>query len=404
MSVLHRPHARAAAIGFAATATVLLGGGLAVDALAATTSAPPSPDAGHSEVVAQSVIEFDGGPYHWALAHESVGSGSGELALAAGGPSFLVASGGALVVGDVEGTDQVRLASGEATFLAAGGESVMWVDEGEPSYYAIELIGGESSNGAAAGERSFSVGEGRRDVDLVRDVVSSGEALTISANDDLPVLVVVTDGAVNVASAGGGEDLAIGAGDVMLLDGALAITTIGAEPAAVIAVVIGPAVERDSDVPTITSASGTGPSAGPTAGGTTTTMTASTAGSTSTAVPSTSTATTGPSAPGNTGTVLAVLPTIATDFDGDGLSAAEEAAFGSNPNLADTDGDSLSDHQEYVLGTNPNLADTDGDSLSDGEEYVSGTSNPYYSDTDDDGVDDGAEVRAGTDPGDPNDY
>ena len=322
------------------------------------------------------MIEFDGGAYHWAVAHESVESDAGDLALVAGGPSFLVASGGALVVGDVEGTDQVRLASGEATFLAAGGESVMWVDGGEPSYYAIELVGGESSSGAAASERSFSVGEGRRDVDLIRDVVSSGETLTISENESVPVLVVVTDGAVNVASAGGAEDSAIGAGDVMLLDGALAITTIGAEPAAVIAVVIGPAVERDSDAPTTTSASGTGPSAGTTAGGTTTTTTASTAGSTSTAVPSTSTATTGPSVPVNTGTVLAVLPTLPTDFDGDGLSAAEEAAFGSNPNLADTDGDSLSDRQEYVLGTNPNLADTDGDSLSDGEEYVRGTSNP----------------------------
>src|SRR6188472_2300104 len=102
MSILRRPRRRAARIGFAAAATVLVGGGPAVDALAATTAAPPSPAAGHSEVVAQSVIEFDGGAYHWAVAHESVASDAGDLAWVAGGPSFLVASGGVLVVGDVE--------------------------------------------------------------------------------------------------------------------------------------------------------------------------------------------------------------------------------------------------------------------------------------------------------------
>ena len=174
----------------------------------------------------------------------------------------------------------------------------------------------------------------------------------------------------------------------MLLDGALAVTTIGAEPAAVIAVVIGPAVERDSDAPTTTSGSGTGPSAETTAGGTTTTTTASTAGSTSTAVPSTSTATTGPSVPVNTGTVLAVLPTIPTDFDSDGLSAAEEAEFGTNPNLADTDGDSLSDREE-VFGTTRTLPTPTATRFATARRF--GSSNPTYFDTDDDGVDDEAE-------------
>ena len=209
MSIRHEPRRAAVRIGSAAAVTMLIGVLPAVQVLATGASSLPSPAAGHSEVVAQRVIEFDGGAYHWTLAHESVESDAGDLALVAGGPSFLVASGGALVVGDVEGTDQVRLASGEATFLAAGGESVLWVDGGEPSYYAIELVGGESSSGAAASERSFSVGEGRRDVDLIRDVVSSGETLTISENESVPVLVVVTDGAVNVVSAGGAEDSAM---------------------------------------------------------------------------------------------------------------------------------------------------------------------------------------------------
>ena len=69
MPALHRLRRAAARIGIAATMAVLVGvvPGPS-DALATGTPSPPSPAAGHSEVVAQSVIEFDGGAYHWALA------------------------------------------------------------------------------------------------------------------------------------------------------------------------------------------------------------------------------------------------------------------------------------------------------------------------------------------------
>ena len=62
------------------------------------------------------------------------------------------------------------------------------------------------------------------------------------------------------------------------------------------------------------------------------------------------------------------------DSDGDGLSDAEEAELGTNPDAADTDGDGLSDSVEVALGTNPLLADTDGDGYSDSEEQQEGTS------------------------------
>jgi len=47
----------------------------------------------------------------------------------------------------------------------------------------------------------------------------------------------------------------------------------------------------------------------------------------------------------------------AIDSDGDGLTDAEEAAFGSNPNLIHSDSDTLTDYQEFHLGTDPNSAD-----------------------------------------------
>lgn len=95
------------------------------------------------------------------------------------------------------------------------------------------------------------------------------------------------------------------------------------------------------------------------------------------------------------------------DDDGDGLTNAQEAALGTNPDLADTDGDTYSDGAEVAAGSNPLVAssvppldpaaDDDGDGLTNGQEATYGT-NPKLADTDGDAFSDGAEVAAGTDP------
>lgn len=100
------------------------------------------------------------------------------------------------------------------------------------------------------------------------------------------------------------------------------------------------------------------------------------------------------------------------DPDGDGLSNAEEADAGTDPNLADSDDDGLNDGTEIHGGnpTDPLNPDTDGDGLQDGDEDSNhnggidpGETNPNLADTDDGGVDDSVEVERGTDPLDPND-
>lgn len=90
------------------------------------------------------------------------------------------------------------------------------------------------------------------------------------------------------------------------------------------------------------------------------------------------------------------------DADGDGLSATEESAAGTNPANPDTDGDGLYDGVE-VRGTNPTsplVADTDGDGVRDGLEdrnangaWDIGELNPAVTDTDGDGLADGVEDR-----------
>ncbi|WP_374755141.1 hypothetical protein [Arcicella aurantiaca] len=117
-----------------------------------------------------------------------------------------------------------------------------------------------------------------------------------------------------------------------------------------------------------------------------------------------------------TGVCLNTVTVSASDMDSDGLTDAEEAVLGTNPNKADTDGDGINDLKEvgadhiYTAGvdTNPLDADTDDDGLSDGAEtgvdgvYTVGTdTNPLSVDTDGDGIQDGTEKGITTPVADP---
>jgi hypothetical protein len=79
------------------------------------------------------------------------------------------------------------------------------------------------------------------------------------------------------------------------------------------------------------------------------------------------------------------------DFDGDGLSTAEEQSHGTSPVDADTDFDRLDDSTElFETETDPFAPDTDDDGLLDNEEIDLDT-DPLSVDTDGDGVPDGEE-------------
>ena len=90
------------------------------------------------------------------------------------------------------------------------------------------------------------------------------------------------------------------------------------------------------------------------------------------------------------------------DWDGDGLTNAEEQQQGTDMTRADTDGDGLPDGWEVNHGLNPNSggdanADPDGDGLTNAQEYARGT-NPNSADTDGDGKPDSTDAF----PNDPN--
>lgn len=69
-----------------------------------------------------------------------------------------------------------------------------------------------------------------------------------------------------------------------------------------------------------------------------------------------------------TATVVAAKSTadwLAADTDGDGLTNAQEQAYGTDPHNIDTDGDTLPDGHEVATGTSPVNRDTDGDGQQD---------------------------------------
>jgi hypothetical protein len=78
------------------------------------------------------------------------------------------------------------------------------------------------------------------------------------------------------------------------------------------------------------------------------------------------------------------------DPDHDGLSNAQEALLGTDPNNADTNGDGIPDGAEVALGLDPKNMDMDGDGVPNAVERAQGT-DPFKADTDGDGVPDGVD-------------
>ena len=144
--------------------------------------------------------------------------------------TFVVADGPAPAVATPSGggSGGARLAVGEAIVALpdVGFDVVAASPEGGT------IIGVAIAPGA--GDGTFTPGAGTRDVDLVRDVLSTNEALIVNA--EVSAFVVVTAGAVDAA----GTTIADGSGVAMT--GNITLINTSPEAATVLVAVVGPSI------------------------------------------------------------------------------------------------------------------------------------------------------------------
>jgi Bacterial TSP3 repeat len=311
-----------AALVAAVSASIVLVG--APVASARPDAAPIPPASGHAQVIAQGVVSFNAGEHHWRLTSNDVGTAPVPIDISS--PTFLVAAGTALDAGPVRITEPNgpgwSLADGEATFRPAG--STVAIDPTPGALvHAIAIDEG-------SGNDAFDPGNGLRDLNLVRDVLATGESITVRS--EVSALIFVTTG---IATAADGSE--IPTGTTRAIVGETTLTNGEGAPAVVLAAIIGPPV----DTGTATSAPG---GDDPT--------------------PTQPPATPAPNPPPTT-----IDPTL--DTDGDGLTDVEEVdIYGTDPNNYDTDGDTVSDYLEAKNGySDPFNPDTDGDGYNDSEQF-----------------------------------
>lgn len=346
--------------------------------------AGPSPAAGSASVIAQGVHTVPDTEHVWQVSTYTAEAEAEPITIAH--PTFVLARTTPLLVAVDATGERRRIANGEATFLFAG-QTVRLETFGPPDdFVVIELaprgalsLGAEPLTGVP-----FTPLAGARDIDLVRNVVETGEESQMPAGAG-PTLVLVLEGEVAVA-ANGADPVQVTAGDIAEFTGELTFAGVSGT-SEYVAAFIGAVVDFGEE-PVVSAAT-------PEATAVATEAPQPTDAPQPTEPPATPAAT-------PAGTPVTVVDRPDEDDDNDLLTNQEEADFGTDPLAADPDDDGVSDYNEVmVYGTDPFNADTDEDGISDYDEIFVYETDPLNLDTDGDTLYDGGELVYGVDPLDP---
>jgi hypothetical protein len=215
--------------GVSLTASIVIAGG---SALAAQLDAvdPPSPANGNAQVVATWLVNLEDGAHEWNVATHQVDATGIDLTHTA--PTFLIGDGeySTVITGpEVRG----RLADGEALFRRPTLTTHAAALGGEPATLMEWTI---STDDTGPGSDPFEPGAGAHDIDIVRDWLAPGETFTMKAG--IPAFVMVTSGWVTSA-----DGTRIDEGAWATLQGDIALTNGGDQPAVLLATWISPVIE-----------------------------------------------------------------------------------------------------------------------------------------------------------------
>jgi hypothetical protein len=146
-------------------------------------------DGGHAQVIAQGIVDFPLGTFSWS--HEVIGGATWPYAYSAAPPQFVAIDGPDAVLVSAATGALALLDEGEALFLPAGSSG-----SASPMFDGAVSAGRRITFVPAAGASAFSPGAGRRDVNLIRDVLAPDGSLLVSS--PFPAFVVVVDGTVTL--------------------------------------------------------------------------------------------------------------------------------------------------------------------------------------------------------------
>jgi len=198
-----------------------------------------SPATGHAAVIAQGVEPLPDETVRWQVENISINPVGAPFGVE--GPGFVVADRMPLLVTN-RLQEVVRLAPGEATFVSAGGATVASLSNSiaKAKTIFVNSASVDADDALFAGD-SFAAPEGRRDIDLVRDVLKPNEHSKIT-NGDVPAGILVLKGSITVENTDG-DKLDLSAGKAGELSGPLSITASGQSSASFVVGVIGPEIE-----------------------------------------------------------------------------------------------------------------------------------------------------------------
>lgn len=223
-----------------------------------STSALQNSSDGDAQVIAQGLTAPPADRSAWRVVEQAIPARidarpSDRLPSSTG---FLLADVNPVFVTDQRTKLRTRLSPGEAQFVPTGANQT-WanLDEGEGTAYTLELVDRDVVNSTAGGEiiyssSSFQMNPGDYDLDLIRANVPGGERSTV-AEVDLPVLVLITDGSVEIRTSRNDERVRLEAGEAIALRGELTIRARGEETATYVAAMVGDSVSGGDPVPTV---------------------------------------------------------------------------------------------------------------------------------------------------------